>query len=329
MSFDSGLLSRALERKAQNRSRLEAIYEKRRERVFAEIPELAKNDLRMRRSAAEAVLSVLKNKEDPLNATAVLRDENIELQAIEVDLLVQHGYRPDYLHSKPDCSICTDTGYDGSAVCSCVRKIYAQFQTQQLDKKLSFEEHNFGAFDLSLYSRAEDKKRGISPRENMENILEYCTEYARSFGPRSSNLAFFGETGLGKTFLSACIAQVVSQNGHFVVYAGAGEIFSDYEAEKFSRSREAIPDASRYTECSLLILDDLGTEMITQFTVSDLYNVLNARLMEGKKTILSSNFTIKDLRNSYTPQIISRLEGEFRNFTFFGDDIRVKRRERY
>lgn len=328
MTFDADLLAQAFEKKARDRSRRELLLEERRKKVFRQIPELAENDRLMRKTAAEAVLTALKSGTDPKAAAEALRDENLELQAREVDLLASYGYRPDYLQNSPECQVCSDSGLDGTSVCSCVRKIYAKLQTRQLDKKLDFSVRNFEKFDLSLYSPVEDRKRGISPRENMKNNLEICKEYALGFGSRSSNLAFFGDTGLGKTFLSACIAKVVSESGFFVIYGSAGEIFSDYESEKFSRDKDSTASASRYTQCSLLILDDLGTEMTTQFTVSALYNLLNSRLMGGKKTIITSNLNIKDLRTRYTPQIMSRLEGEFRNLAFFGDDIRMKRKER-
>ncbi len=328
MSFDTDLLAQAFETKARSRSRRELLFEERRRKVFQQIPGLAENDRLMRRTAAEAVLNALRSGTDPQAAAGALRDENLELQAREADILVSSGYRPDYLKSSPECPVCSDSGLDGSSVCACVRTIYARLQTRQLDEKLDFSSRNFEKFELSLYSPAEDKKRGISPRENMKNNLEICKEYARTFGFRSSNLAFFGDTGLGKTFLSACIAKVVSESGFFVIYGSAGEVFSDYESEKFSRDKDSAASASRYTLCSLLILDDLGTEMTTQFTVSALYNLLNTRLMERKKTIITSNLNIKDLRTRYTPQIMSRLEGEFRNLAFFGDDIRMKRKEK-
>ncbi|MBR6811936.1 MAG: ATP-binding protein, partial [Oscillospiraceae bacterium] len=254
---------------------------------------------------------------------------NLELQAREKELLKACGLGEDYLKNEPECELCSDSGYMGSAVCSCVKNIYARLQTAALDKKLDFENHNFSRFDLTLYSPVVDRRRGISPRENMENILEYCTDYAYSFSKNSPNLAFFGSTGLGKTFLSACIAQVVSQKGFYVSYGSAGEIFSAYEAEKFSRGAQGDQNSSSYTECDLLVLDDLGTEMVTQFTLSALYSLINTRLMHGKKTIISSNLSLEELKRSYTPQIVSRLEGEYRNFTFFGEDIRLKRKNRF
>ena len=329
MAMDEILLGKAFERKAAQRSRREAQYEQRRKRAFATEPRLAQNDAAMRRAASEAVLAAIRHGGSGKEQAEKFRQLNIELQIREKELLKQCGLGEDYLKNEPECEFCADTGYMGAAVCPCVKTIYAKLQTAALDKKLGFDNHNFSRFDLTLYSPVVDKRRGISPRENMENILEYCTDYAYTFSKDSPNLAFFGNTGLGKTFLSSCIAHVVSQRGFYVSYGSAVEIFALYEAEKFSRGAQSDQSSAAYTDCDLLVLDDLGTEMVTQFTLSALYTLINTRLMNGKKTIISSNLTLDELKRSYTPQIVSRLEGEYRNFTFFGEDIRLKRKDRF
>ena len=162
----------------------------------------------------------------------------------------------------------------------------------------------------------------------MEIIYETCIEYARKFGPKSMNLFFNGAPGLGKTFLSACVARVVSEKGNSVVYDTAGSVFAKFEKYKFLRSDdqdEAHSEVKRCLECDLLILDDLGTEMTTAFTVSALYELINTRLVTSRKTIVSSNLTPQDLRKRYSEQIMSRLEGEYQVLTFCGDDIRLKK----
>jgi len=162
----------------------------------------------------------------------------------------------------------------------------------------------------------------------MEIIYETCVEYARKFGQKSMNLFFNGAPGLGKTFLSACIARVVADNGYSVVYDMAASIFAKFEEAKFSRTEdpeESRAEVRRCLECDLLILDDLGTEMTTAFTVSALYELVNTRLVTGKKTIVSSNLTINELRRRYSGQIMSRLEGEYQVLTFRGEDIRKRR----
>jgi DNA replication protein DnaC len=142
------------------------------------------------------------------------------------------------------------------------------------------------------------------------------------------NLFFNGAPGLGKTFLSACIAHVVADSGRSVVYDTASSIFSKFEDFKFSRTNdkeEARSEMNRYLECELLIFDDLGTEMSTEFTTSVLYEIVNTRLATGRKTIISSNLTLDEMRRRYSEQIMSRLEGEYQVLTFRGEDIRRKR----
>ena len=145
------------------------------------------------------------------------------------------------------------------------------------------------------------------------------------------NLFFIGPPGLGKTFLSACIARVVADKGFSVVYDTASSIFTKFEDDQFGRSdnpdvpNEARQEIKRYMECDLLILDDLGTEFITKVTVSALYDLVNTRLMTNKKTIVSSNLSLNDLDKVYTEQIMSRLEGEYHVLFFEGEDIRKKK----
>ncbi len=183
-------------------------------------------------------------------------------------------------------------------------------------------DERFENFDLSLYGEA---------KESMNIVFETCREYASSFSERSMNLLFQGGTGLGKTFLSACIARVVAQNGHSVCYDTAASALEAFELKKFARDAEAAEKAAtrvdRMLECELMILDDLGTEMLTQISVSALYTLINTRLVEGKKTIISTNLTDAELARRYTPQICSRIDGEFLKLPFVGTDIRMIKKE--
>ena len=171
---------------------------------------------------------------------------------------------------------------------------------------------------------------GISPRKNMARILEICRSYAETFSQDSGSLLLTGDPGLGKTFLSAAIARVVSGDGWSVVYDTAGRIFQRFEAQKFGREEGdgASADVERVLGCDLLILDDLGTEMTTAFVQSALYQIVNTRLLEKRPTILSTNLRVEALHSRYSPQIASRIEGEYQILPFFGEDIRRLKRER-
>ena len=166
----------------------------------------------------------------------------------------------------------------------------------------------------------------------MSYALEICREYSSKFGPTSGNLLFSGNTGLGKTFLSASIAKVVSEKGFSVVYDTAVSVMEAFELQKFDRSGDGSAEIAsrvrRYMDCDLLILDDLGTEMTTNFTQSALYTLVNGRLLRDKKTIITTNLGEAEMRKRYTPQIVSRLEGEYLPLGFAGKDIRAIKHER-
>ena len=187
---------------------------------------------------------------------------------------------------------------------------------------------SFDTFSLKWYSDAYHPALGISPRKNMEWIYNTCRRYGENFGSDSGNLLLSGDPGLGKTFLSACIAREVSGQGWSVVYDTASHIFERFETQKFGREgEEADGDVERILNCDLLILDDLGTEMTTAFVQSALYRIINTRLMERRATILSTNIHAENLGRRYSPQIASRIEGEYQILPFFGEDIRKLKRE--
>ena len=223
------------------------------------------------------------------------------------------------------CRNCRDTGFKGAEICTCLSELYKNAQRDSLSSLLRLGNETFDSFNLSYYDDAPTSGQEIPPRRSMEIIYETCVEYARKFGSKSVNLFFNGAPGLGKTFLSACIARVVAENGHSVVYDTATSVFSKFEDAKFMRTNnleEARNEVNRLTQCDLLILDDLGTEMTTTFTISALYELVNTRLLTNRKTIISSNLAIYELRHRYSEQIMSRLEGEYQVLTFRGNDIR-------
>ena len=217
-------------------------------------------------------------------------------------------------------------------MCTCLKKLCGEEQIKELSKLLDLGEQSFETFSMDYYSPLPWPGEALSPRENMEFIFDLCSNYARKFGPfKLRNLFLSGAPGLGKTFLSACIARTVSENGFSVVYDTAVNVFARFEEQKFARDRldaeEAKDETKRYLGCDLLILDDLGSELTTPFVQSALYTLINARLMAGKQTVISSNLTMTQVRQRYTPQISSRLEGEYRVLPFYGEDIRLQRKQ--
>ena len=251
------------------------------------------------------------------------REKNLALQ-LERQELMAANFEEGYLDDAPICDRCGGTGYMGSQMCECLTELCRQEQKKELTF-LSAGQERFDQFRLDYYPDRIDPKLGVNIRTLMEKTFQTCKRYAQTFSEKSPNLLFSGDTGLGKTFLSACIARTVADSGHSVVYESAGHLFSKLERAKFEGSEEARQEAAKYTACDLLIVDDLGTEMGGQFTTSALYTLVNDRLLEHKPTIISTNLTVEDLSRRYSSQIVSRLRGSYLRVPFLGDDIRVKK----
>jgi DNA replication protein DnaC len=185
----------------------------------------------------------------------------------------------------------------------------------------------FDNFKLNYYSdKSEDEsKAAYSPRQNARLVLKVCKDFCINFEQVSYNLLFSGNTGVGKTFFSSAIAHKLIDSGYDVVYETAGTIFSLLEDIRFNRANddESRHRADRLLECDLLIIDDLGAEFITQFVVSALFNLINSRILYNKKMIISTNYSKDDIENVYGSRILSRLLGDFKILTLFGQDIRI------
>lgn len=333
MAYDPNVLRRASARLEEEKRRREDERELLRRQTYAREPRLAQLDRRLQGTMAELVAASLRKGENAGDAVRAIRDKNLELQQERAVLLGALGLPEDALDDKPACPKCGDTGWRGAQMCDCLRSLCTQEQIRELSKLLDLGEQSFDSFSLDYYSPLPWPGESLSPRENMEFIFDVCSSYARKFGRfYFRNLFLTGAPGLGKTFLSACIARTVSESGFSVVYDTAVNIFTRFEEQKFARDRleagEAKDETRRYLGCDLLILDDLGSELSTPFVQSALYTLINTRLTADKRTVISSNLTMDQVRARYTPQIASRLEGEYRVLPFYGEDIRLLRKQR-
>jgi DNA replication protein DnaC len=327
MAYDGKIMRRALQRYEEDKRQREALFRQRETLLYAREPRLREISVELRGTMSHIITSALQKGTDPRPAIAALRDRNLSLQRERAELLQKMGAEPDALDEKPNCKKCGDTGYRGGVLCSCLREYYAQEQKKELSALLDLGSQSFDTFSLDWYSDRVSPEAGVAPRDNMEMNYEVCANYAHSFGKNTENLLMTGAPGLGKTFLSAAIAREVSDGGFSVVYDTAAHVFSRFEARKFGRDEQAEEDCSRILRCDLLILDDLGTEMTTAFVVSALYEILNTRLITSRATILNTNLMPETLGSRYSPQIASRIEGEYRILPFFGEDIRRLKRE--
>ena len=333
MPYDGNVMRRAVQRLEEDRRRRREEAERLRASAYQRQPRLEQLDRRIQSTMAGLVAAALRQGGDPVQAVQAVREENQGLQRERAVLLGGLGLPEDALDDKPACPLCGDTGWQGARMCRCLKELCAQEQIRELSKLLDLGEQSFDTFHLEYYSQTPYPGRGSSPRGNMELVYDVCLNYATKFGRFAlKNLFLSGAPGLGKTFLSACIARTVSENGFSVVYDTAGNIFAQFEARKFLRdSRDGLDardETRRYLNCDLLILDDLGSELTTQFTQSALYELINSRLVSGRRTVISSNLSMGEVARRYIPQITSRLEGEYHVLHFFGDDIRLLRKNR-
>ena len=327
MGYDANVLRRATQRLEQGRRERRERVEGLRRDAYARQPKLERLDRQLQQTMAQLVAAALRQGEDPARAVREVRERNLAIQQERAVLLGALGLPEDALDDKPACPLCGDTGWQGAKMCRCLRELCAREQIAELSKLLDLGEQSFDTFRMDYYSQS-PWPGGTSPRENMELVYEVCLNYAQKFGRFPiRNLFLTGAPGLGKTFLSACIARTVSEKGHSVVYDTAGNIFAQFETRKFQRDsadgQEARDETRRYLNCDLLILDDLGSELVTQFTQSALYELVNSRLVGEKHTVISTNLTLEEAARRYPPQIASRLEGEYHALHFFGDDIRL------
>lgn len=322
MAYSEVVLQRARQRLAQEKAQYDAKAEARRAQIYQEYPRLLEIDRALRQSVAAAVAAAFRRGENPAQAIEAIKAKNLALQQEREWLLEAADLDESALEPPPFCPHCGGSGYVGAVMCECLRDICRDEQKKELSSLLSGKE-SFDGFRLDLYPAEPDPTLGVSPRELMERTFQRCKRYARTFHPGAPSLLFTGGPGLGKTYLSACIARAVADNGFSVVYDTAGKLFADFEAVKFGGDQRDLP--RKYLDCDLLIIDDLGTEMTTQFTQSVLYRVLNDRLLENRSTIVSTNLGDALLRQRYTPAIVSRLLGAFEACVFLGRDIRQLR----
>ena len=264
----------------------------------------------------ELAKHILSGKVDAKQSTAIIKSTNQSLQKQLKEALAASGLPKDYLVPKYTCKKCEDTGVTETGRCSCFSVVLTQTAIAEFQKDIPLKLCSFDSFKLSYYP--------AEHRPAMEEILSRCAAYAKSFKPATSeNLFFVGTPGLGKTHLSLAIADAVIKAGYLAVYASAGDILRRLGDERFSYGKDENILFETLTNADLLILDDLGTEFKTNFSASNLYDIINTRLGKGLPMIINSNLGGEDLSKAYSPAIISRLSG-FNIYTFKGEDIRRK-----
>ena len=325
MAYSAEVMKRARARLAKEKADRESEYQRRLQKAYSRLPQLREMDQKIQKTMLDAVQAVFSQNAGP-EVLEQAKQENLLLQQQRA-LLIKTHFEEGFLNEAPFCSKCGGSGYIGNTMCECLQELCRQEQKKELSL-LRGSKETFADFRLDYYSDQYDPKYGASPRDIMKLTYEKCCRYAKTFTENADNLMFIGGTGLGKTFLSACIAGEVANKGYSVMYETASRLFNKLEQAKFTGSEEARAQVAKYYACDLLILDDLGTEMPGQFVTAALYSLLNERLLDGKPMVISTNLNVDEMARRYSPQIASRIHGEFSRLTFVGDDIRVIKNRR-
>jgi len=250
-----------------------------------------------------------------------IRERNEKLMKARKKILVELGYPENYTEPQYVCKICSDTGFNGTKMCSCLKQLLITKNIQSSGMGNLIDKQSFENFDLDWY------KSNTDHFERMSRNLRIAKSFADNFARHHDNLLLIGTTGTGKTHLSTSIAKTVISQGFDVLYDSAQNIISDYETDRFKSgygTNESLSE--KYVECDLLIIDDLGTEFINQFSISVLYNLLNTRINRGLSTIISTNLSATELAGRYEGRIYSRMIGaDYIVLRFDGNDHRVKK----
>ncbi|MDO5688789.1 MAG: ATP-binding protein [Tissierellia bacterium] len=299
--------------------------EERRREIARKIPQITEVEAQLRKNGYELVRTAVGNR----GVLPELRKRGEQLQIKRKALLREHGYPEDYLEMAYDCQICRDTGVVETRICDCKQRLVASELYSMSGIEYAIQRENFQTFDLKRFRANRNQGETISPREAMGHYLADAQKYVRDFdGGAAKNLLYNGPVGTGKTFLCNCIAKELLDQGKVVIYQTSPKLMSflaDYRFSKPEDKRELATKVELLQEADLLVLDDLGTEPVNSVTISNLFELLNDRILSGKGTIISTNLELEEIASVYDRRIFSRILGEFKIYRIFGDDLRMKK----
>lgn len=329
MAYSNELYEKARSEMERRRTIAEQELDRRRAELFEKCPEAQAIEEGLTRISVAAGRAVLSGA-DIRTELEALKNRSLELQKRLDDILVQNGYGKNWLDEWYVCKKCSDRGFIDGKMCSCMKALLRHMSYDELNSISPLELSSFDSFDLKYYPDVTDEKTGKNPRAVMTKALSFCRRYADEFSIHSSSLMFQGDSGLGKTHLSLAIASMAIEKGYGVIYVSTPAVLSKLENERFALRGEARTSTEEMLcECDLLILDDLGTEFSTKYSIAEIYNILNTRMMAMLPTIISTNLTLSKMQEQYGSRLVSRVIGGLDRIELIGTDIRQqKRRER-
>ena len=310
------------ERQLHNRH----VLETRRAEVLKKLPRLKEIDASV---ASSSVRQARLHLDGDTHALASLKQELSALSLERQQLLTASGYPADYLELQYVCPDCKDTGYADGKKCHCFKHMEIEILYDQSNIREVLERENFDTLSMAYYDRNHvDEKTGMTVYDYMSRVIRECREYVENFKNEKGSILFTGNTGCGKTFLSNCIARELIRRYFSVVYLTATDMFDILAGSRFNGGDddEAKDRASYILDCDLLIIDDLGTELINTFTASQMFYCVNERLNRNKGTIISTNLTLGELQDAFTERVTSRIMSRYKIIPLIGDDLRLVRR---
>ncbi|MGF0039996.1 ATP-binding protein [Peptoniphilaceae bacterium SGI.131] len=306
---------------AKRRAENEKDMEKRRAFVYEKFPQIKDFDIEIRSLNIERI-SALVNGRDP---DGLSRDIE-EVEKRKEEFLKNNKIDKDYDRLRYHCPICKDTGVYGSKICNCKKQLIIEGLYDQSKLANVLNKENFSKFNLDKFRKSRMANESLSPYENMKNIYANMKEYSESFSPKSPNLFLFGQVGTGKTFIANCIAKEVLDKGYSVLYLSINDMLDSLNSYQFAPAQNKQDMRLKIDfiyNADLLVIDDLGTEYVTEFTKSYLFEVINQRMVQGKATIISSNLDLDKIQEVYDQRLFSRILGNYIPLEFYGNDLRL------
>lgn len=308
------------------RDRNERDRKRRIDEVYKKIPAIKRIDEEIQRVGLDMSKAIISN---PDHYEEMLHSAKEKIEALKMEkayLLTESNIPLDYMDLRYDCPICEDTGYiHGVKRCNCLKQEMVSRAYKMSNLEHVLEKENFKNFNINLFKDEAFEGETMTPRENMIDIVGVSEGFINNFDINNGdNLLFYGTTGLGKTYLCNCIAKSLLDKNKIVIYQTAFTILDILENRRFGKGDKEL-GSFQYDllfDADLLIIDDLGTEVSNTFTNAEIFNIVNTRLLKGKKTIISTNLTPKEISDIYTDRVFSRIFDKFNPLKFYGNDLR-------
>ncbi|MDY5626196.1 MAG: ATP-binding protein [Clostridia bacterium] len=301
-------------------------FEQQKEFLYNAHPRLKEIDTEISLTALRCARKIADKSRTVEDVSAEMMETLNRLKAEREAYIAKNNIDPSYINPRYSCEICKDTGYVNGKMCKClksrlVQKLYERSNMSEENKKCTFSK-----FKLGFYSDKDENNLGISPLENIKEVLIACKKYCENFSKSKQGIYISGNAGVGKTYLSCCIANYLISRGNTVLYQTAYRLFGFLEDYKFMRV-DRTESAQLYDyiyNCDMLIIDDLGTEFSTSFAKAAFFDLINTRAENKKSTVINSNLSLTELESAYSMRVKSRINSSFLLLHIFGDDIREK-----